>query len=467
MIKTLYVQVVLTFMVALIIGIIAAFSVSGLLFQKEMEEVSYRQLTNLGEDLARLRTSMSAKQFEDYVVSLQSLDAYQVHIMDSHGSTVVQRIPKEASSIKADQVAKVLAGERIRAISDNEEQEPIIGIPIQSGNEREALFLQMSIGGLDVIGRFILMVLVVVLVVGSICFVIAARYIVLPVKRMTAATRRMAKGDFTTELRIKKKRKDEIGELADSFNHMAKELNQLEQMRQDFVSNVSHEIQSPLTSILGFAKALKNNVVPEPKRERYLQIIMTESERLSRVSENLLQLASLESDHHPVNMRAYSLDEQLRRIVVACEPQWRAKSLQMELQLVPVTIVADEDLLSLVWMNVIGNSMKFTPEHGTITVALSVSADGAIEVSIQDTGIGIPEQDMSRVFERFYKADRSRRRDGNGSGLGLAIVYKIVSLHHGTVELVSSIGQGTKVKIALQINPEILSGKSRHELSYL
>ncbi|MEW9105920.1 sensor histidine kinase, partial [Paenibacillus sp.] len=130
-------------------------------------------------------------------------------------------------------------------------------------------------------------------------------------------------------------------------------------------------------------------------------------------------------------------------------------------------IVADEDLLSLVWMNVIGNSMKFTPEHGSITVTLSVSADGAIEVSIQDTGIGIPEQDMSRVFERFYKSDRSRRRDGNGSGLGLAIVYKIVSLHHGTVELVSSIGQGTKVKIALQIGPEMVSGKSRHELSYI
>lgn len=467
MIKTLYVQVVLTFMVALIIGIIAAFSVSGLLFQKEMEEVSYRELTQLGEDLARLRATMSAEQFENYVMSLQSLDIYQVHIMNSQGNTVVHRIPKyrEANSIKENQLAKVLAGERIRDISDNVEQEPIIGIPIQAGNEREALFLQMSINGIDVIGRFILMVLVVVLLVGSVCFVIAAQYVVLPVKRMTAATRRMAKGDFTTELRIK--RKDEIGELADSFNHMAKELNQLEQMRQDFVSNVSHEIQSPLTSILGFAKALRNNVVPEPKRERYLQIIMTESERLSRVSENLLQLASLESDHHPVNMRAYSLDEQLRRIVVACEPQWRAKSLQMELQLEPVTIVADEDLLSLVWMNVIGNSMKFTPEHGTINVALSVSADGAIEVSIQDTGIGIPEQDMSRVFERFYKSDRSRRRDGNGSGLGLAIVYKIVSLHHGTVELESSIGQGTKVKIALQIGPELVSGKSRHELSYI
>ncbi|WP_289355851.1 HAMP domain-containing sensor histidine kinase [Paenibacillus sp. S-12] len=467
MIKTLYVQVVLTFMVALIIGIIAAFSVSGLLFQKEMEEVSYRELTKLGEDLARLRSTMSAKQFENYVMSLQSLDTYQVHIMNSQGKTVFHRIPKHRKvySIKEEQLAKVLAGERVRDISNTVEQEPVIGIPIQVDNEREALFMQMSIGGMDIIGRFILMVLVVVLVVGSICFVIAAQYVVLPVKRMTAATRRMAKGDFTTELRIK--RKDEIGELADSFNNMAKELNQLEQMRQDFVSNVSHEIQSPLTSILGFAKALKNNVVPEPKRERYLQIIMTESERLSRVSENLLQLASLESDHHPVNMRAYSLDEQLRRIVVACEPQWKAKSLQMELHLEPVTIVADEDLLSLVWMNVIGNSMKFTPEHGSITVTLSVSADGAIEVSIQDTGIGIPEQDMSRVFERFYKSDRSRRRDGNGSGLGLAIVYKIVSLHHGTVELVSSIGQGTKVKIALQIGPEMVSGKSRHELSYI
>ncbi|MBN3523992.1 sensor histidine kinase [Paenibacillus apiarius] len=450
MIKTLYVRVVLTFMLALIVGIFAAFSVSGMLFQKEMEEVAFQDLSKLGQDLVRLRTGMPLSQFQQYLLSMHSLDTYQMQLFDSRGRTLLERgiNGRQMLHVEADRVKQVLTGEQVRIIADNDDSGPIIGLPIDIGGERQALFLQMSFGGSDVIGRFIIMVLIVVLAVGSLCFLVAARYIVLPVKKMTAATRRMAKGDFTTELRTK--RKDEIGELAASFNYMAKELNQVEKMRQDFVSNVSHEIQSPLTSIFGFAKALKNNVVPEQQRERYLQIIMTESERLSRVSDNLLQLASLESEHHPVNMRAYSLDEQLRKVIVACEPQWQAKSLQMELRFEAVAIIADEDMLSLVWMNLIGNSMKFTPANGTITIALSRQSKG-IEVVISDTGIGIPEDDQKRVFERFYKVDRSRRRDGNGSGLGLAIVNKVVSLHNGSIALASAKGQGTKVTVTLPI----------------
>ncbi|MFW5433309.1 sensor histidine kinase [Paenibacillus apiarius] len=450
MIKTLYVRVVLTFMLALIVGIFAAFSVSGMLFQKEMEEVAFQDLSKLGQDLVRLRTGMPLSQFQQYLLSMHSLDTYQMQLFDSRGRTLLERgiNGRQMLHVEADRVKQVLTGEQVRIIADNDDSGPIIGLPIDIGGERQALFLQMSFGGSDVIGRFIIMVLIVVLAVGSLCFLVAARYIVLPVKKMTAATRRMAKGDFTTELRTK--RKDEIGELAASFNYMAKELNQVEKMRQDFVSNVSHEIQSPLTSIFGFAKALKNNVVAEQQRERYLQIIMTESERLSRVSDNLLQLASLESEHHPVNMRAYSLDEQLRKVIVACEPQWQAKSLQMELRFEAVAIIADEDMLSLVWMNLIGNSMKFTPAHGTITIALSRQSKG-IEVVISDTGIGIPEDDQKRVFERFYKVDRSRRRDGNGSGLGLAIVNKVVSLHNGSIALASAKGQGTKVTVTLPI----------------
>ncbi|MCE5169184.1 HAMP domain-containing histidine kinase [Paenibacillus profundus] len=450
MIKTLYVRVVLTFMLALIVGVFAAFSVSGMLFQKEMEEVAFQDLSKLGQDLVRLRAGMPLSQFEQYLLSMHSLDTYQMQIFDSRGRTLLERgiDGRQMLHVEADRVKRVLTGEQVRIIADNDDSGPIIGLPIDIDGERQALFLQLSFGGSNVIGRFIIMVLIVVLAVGSLCFLVAARYIVLPVKKMTVATRRMAKGDFTTELRMK--RKDEIGELAASFNYMAKELNQVEKMRQDFVSNVSHEIQSPLTSIFGFAKALKNNVVPEPQRERYLQIIMTESERLSRVSDNLLQLASLESEHHPVNMRAYSLDEQIRKVIVACEPQWQAKSLQMDLQLEAVTIIADEDMLSLVWMNLIGNSMKFTPDNGTITIVLSRQSKG-IEVVISDNGIGIPEEDLNRVFDRFYKADRSRRRDGNGSGLGLAIVNKVMSLHNGTVALASVSGQGTKVTVTLPL----------------
>ena len=126
------------------------------------------------------------------------------------------------------------------------------------------------------------------------------------------------------------------------------------------------------------------------------------------------------------------------------------KTLHMDLQLTPITIVADEDLLSHVWMNIIGNSMKFTPNNGTITISLTNQPTGWTQVTITDTGIGIPDQELTRVFERFYKVDRSRRRDGNGSGLGLAIVNKVIALHQGTVSIASRTGEGTTVTIRLR-----------------
>lgn len=224
----------------------------------------------------------------------------------------------------------------------------------------------------------------------------------------------------------------------------------MEQMRQDFVSSVSHEIQSPLTSIYGFSKALRNRVIPEADQDRYLEIMMTECERLSRLSDNLLQLASLDSEHHPFAPRIYRLDGQLRQVIVAAEPQRADKALRLEDRLEDVTIEADEDLMSLVWTNLIGNAIKFTPEHGRITVSLA-RQDGRALVTIADTGIGMAEEDRARVFERFFKADKARRRNAGGSGLGLAIVKKIVILHHGTIRLDSEPGQGTTVSVMLPI----------------
>jgi len=229
---------------------------------------------------------------------------------------------------------------------------------------------------------------------------------------------------------------------------MALELDQMENMRQEFISNVSHEIQSPLTSIRGFARALENDQLSVAERHHYLSIIETESTRLSRITEDLLKLATLESDQVQLEPKPYRLDKQVRSLILACEPQWMEKELEMDVVLDELQVTADEDLLSQVWINLIHNSIKFTPQGGRVRVELH-RQNGNVEFKITDTGMGISEEDQARLFERFFKADKSRTRSNGGSGLGLSIAKKIVDLHKGTIEVKSNVGAGTIITVSL------------------
>jgi two-component system phosphate regulon sensor histidine kinase PhoR len=262
------------------------------------------------------------------------------------------------------------------------------------------------------------------------------------------ALERIAKGDFNVRLDQDFRENKLVGELAKSVNAMALELSQMERLRQEFISDISHEIQSPLTSIRGFAQALQSDHLSSEVRDHYLTIIETESTRLSRLADNLLRLAALEAEQPRFEPAPYRLDKQIRDLILACEPQWGGKEIDMDVSLEEVTITADEDLLSQVWANLIHNSIKFTPEGGKISVRLCRQA-GKVEFKIADTGIGISEEDQARVFERFYKADKARQRSKGGSGLGLAIVKKIVEMHQGTIELESKLDAGATFSVSL------------------
>jgi two-component system, OmpR family, phosphate regulon sensor histidine kinase PhoR len=267
--------------------------------------------------------------------------------------------------------------------------------------------------------------------------------------RVILALERIARGDFS--IRLEHEHKDGILHgLVDSVNKMAQDLGQMENMRQEFISNVSHEIQSPLTSIRGFAQALKDDQLSPAERHHYLEIIETESKRLSRLTEDLLKLASLDAEQVKFEPQPYRLDQQIRSVILTCEPQWRNKSIEVEVTLDEITINADADLLNQVWMNLLHNSIKFTPASGAISVSLRPQGE-RVEFRIADGGIGISPEEQVHIFERFYKADKSRTRSAGGSGLGLAIVKKIVDLHHGTIDLASELGKGTTFTISLPL----------------
>jgi len=238
-------------------------------------------------------------------------------------------------------------------------------------------------------------------------------------------------------------------QIINSMNHMAEKLGEMEEMRQEFISNVSHEIQSPLTSISGFAHTLKNEQLSPEERNHYLNIIETESNRLSKLSENLLKLTSLESEHQQLEQKSYRLDYQLRRIILAHEPQWSEKGLVMDISLKNVTLTADEGMMDQVWINLLHNSIKFTPAGGTIVIEVFYSEEGNSIVKIKDTGIGIEQDALMHIFERFYKADKSRNRNIGGNGLGLSIAKKIIDLHNGEIRVQSEAGIGTVITVIL------------------
>lgn len=270
------------------------------------------------------------------------------------------------------------------------------------------------------------------------------------VRPIIEAMDRISRGDFDVRLDddFPGREAELLGDVVKSVNKMALELGRLEQMRQEFISDVSHEIQSPLTSIRGFAQALHDDGLLPEERHHFLTIIETESTRLSRLTDNLLRLASLDAEQVKFAPKPYRLDRQIRDLILAAEPQWSGKGIDLDVSLADVTITADEDLLSQVWINLIHNGIKFTPDGGSIRISLQ-RRDGVIEFCIADTGIGIPEEDQARIFERFYKVDRSRERSREGSGLGLSIARKIIELHRGTIRLESKVGSGTTFIVTL------------------
>lgn len=237
-------------------------------------------------------------------------------------------------------------------------------------------------------------------------------------------------------------------EMIDQLNKMAKNLGEMEDMRQQFVSNVSHEIQSPLTSIKGFAVALQNESISQEQRTHYLKIIEEESERLSHLSDNLLKLTTLEAKEPSLSRGRYRLDEQLRHIVLATEPQWSNKQLDIQLKLSPVYIVAEKELLNQVWTNLLNNAIKFTPSAGVINILLEEKEDEIIVV-VADDGVGMSAETKVHVFERFYKEDQARSRKLGGNGLGMSIVKKVIDLHRGKITVESKPQQGTAIHIQL------------------
>jgi signal transduction histidine kinase len=292
-----------------------------------------------------------------------------------------------------------------------------------------------------------------VLIAGTILFslwfvLITVFHVVKPITRLTEATQKISKGRY--DIKLYTARRDEIGQLASHFMNMSRELERTNRARQEFVANVSHEIESPLTSIQGFAHALKDGTLPEQQRMEYLSIIDQESRRLSVLSKQLLTLSSLDYDGNALDRKSIDLRAQLRQVLQIMEWRLTEKELAVRLQVADITLQGDANLLYQVWMNLLSNAIKYTQTGGTIAISAKAENQHCM-VTVTDNGEGIPADQLPMIFDRFYKVDRARTRDSNSSGLGLSIVRKIIEVHGGTVEATSTVGEGTTFTVTLPL----------------
>ncbi|MTI47156.1 sensor histidine kinase [Sporosalibacterium faouarense] len=284
------------------------------------------------------------------------------------------------------------------------------------------------------------------ILIGASLTSLSAKKMVNPILRLASATQEVAKGNF--DVQVKNESKDEVGLLTKNFNKMTKELKNIEYLRKDFISNVSHEFKTPIASIQGFVKLLQKGNLSEDEKQEYTSIIVEETERLSNLSSNILKLSKLENQEIIDKNLSFSLDEQIRKSILLLEHQWSKKNIEFNLELNKILYFGDEELLQQVWINIISNGIKFSNKNSIIDIVL-IKSDSNIIVKIRDYGVGMDERTKKRVFEKFYQGNEAHSHEGNG--LGLALVKRIIDLYDGSINVESEINEGTTFIVQLPL----------------
>lgn len=246
------------------------------------------------------------------------------------------------------------------------------------------------------------------------------------IRQLSRQMNRVASGDFSVRLDLKQA--GPLRETYRDFNKMAQELEGVSKLRDDFISEFSHEFRTPITSINGFAEMLKDETLSEEQKKLYIDIIADESNRLTNLSKNILLLTSLEKQTIVTDVQTYSLDEQLRQSVITFLPQIETKKIELEVDLVKAKLTSNQDLIKHIWTNLLNNCLKFTPENGKITVKNQVLT-GKTRVVITNSGPNLSQKDQEKLFNKFYHAKDS----ADGLGLGLAIVKRVLDLVGGKI----------------------------------
>ena len=290
--------------------------------------------------------------------------------------------------------------------------------------------------------------LIVIYVLSFMIFLGIHLFIYLPLRKITEAAKQYASGNLDYEIPVNSQ--DEIGYLSASLNYMSTHLKDMEDYQKKFVANVSHDFRSPLTSIKGYIEAIADGTIPVELQGKYLNIILFETERLTDLTRDLLTLNEFDTKDLLLNKESFDLHEMMKQVAASFEGTCTSRKISIELLFASrvLYVHADRSKIQQVLYNLLDNAIKFSNPQSTVTIETTERGE-KIFTSVRDYGIGIPKEDLSKIWERFYKSDLSRGKDKKGTGLGLAIVREIIQAHNENINVISTEGVGTEFIFSL------------------
>ncbi len=396
-----------------------------------------------------------------------SLDTYLNHVSDLHYQAILYDEKQKATyygdsfrkfNLDKGEVTKVLDGKDYHGIKqrpfnifitgffDNETRNTV-GLKINHNGEHYALFMRPSVGTMLGEFRVFLAILLVLLIIISLILVMFSSYsLTTPIRRLMRTTKAIGKGNFDVDIKVT--RDDEIGVLQQRFIRMRDELKQLDTMRQSFVQNVSHEIKSPLQSILSLLRELEHEENAD-KRTQIIEDIYSRAYRLSNLTKQLLLLSELDNNEHLTFDDDIELDKLLKDIVRNLNYFIDEKDMSVMFDLEEINIKGNSKLLYQAFYNILNNAIKYSPEFSMIQIKLFYD-ENKTYVSIIDEGFGMSPEQLSQIKDRFYKGDQSHNIHADSNGLGLSIVESIIQYHDADIDIKSEIDEGTEVVVSFK-----------------
>ncbi len=458
------VYLIVTLIIFAVLGISMIKMFENYYFEKKSEA-----LINEGQKLNStvikyLNNQVSYERLEIEMESIERFLNAKIWIIDKMGYVYGVSSKSETKwigrQLTEDDIVNVLKGNIVAKRGGYDEYfgSPVmtVGIPIYiNGRVENGIFMHSPIyeikETLNETYKIIVYSMLISMAIAVVLLYITSQKISKPIKEINEITKVIASGEFDKRVSIMSK--DEIGQLAISFNHMAEELDKLEEMRKGFIADVSHELRTPLTLIKGYVKGLMDMELSEEKRAEYLDIIYKETGRLTELINNLLDLSKMESGKNELSIEKFDINELIRRNIINYSNKLEEKNINVEANFRhdPIWVIADKDSISQVISNLVDNAVKFMDDGGNLFIDTVIKEDKVL-ISIRDTGIGIPENDLNNIWQRFYKGDKSRSRQVRGTGLGLSIVKEIIKSHNEQIRVESKVGEGTRFSFTLKLS---------------
>lgn len=458
--KSIYSKFVIATIAIILISTLLGFLIANTYYHQLVKPLNDEKNISVAQNLSSYIESQENIMLEDYLESAASM-GYQIYTVNAGGYEQYFGAPFKSQNLQQDAVDSVLSGEIYHGMREfpmetfvtgffANELRNTVGVPFTYENERYALFIRPDIKLLfSEVHVLMGWMILIMFIISVILVLIASKYLVKPITKLTSATKEIQTGNFDIKLDIS--RQDELGVLARSFEEMGLRLSQLDQMRREFVSNVSHDFQSPLLNIQGYTQLLGKEDLKQEEKAHYIQVIQQETNRLSLLTKQLLLLTSLEKEEFIFKPATFNLGTQMKELIQKYVWQLDEKGLALTFHLPDVIFRGDGNLLHNAWENLLTNAIKYNKENGEIEISLHEETD-RVKIIFKDTGIGMSPEEVERIFDRFYRADPSRSKEIEGTGLGLSIVDRIIKLHDGSITVTSEPGKGSEFVVMLPEN---------------